>query len=145
MSKQNYKNHVRYYTPHHFVFYPVLLVAIVLSVGCISWYPERKWEWVAITGIFCLMGWLSFMVRQHYSLINQNRTVRLELRLRYYMLTGQRLEPIEEQLSFRQSAALRFASDQELPGLIQQAIEKKLTPDNIKAAIVHWVADDMRV
>ena len=61
------------------------------------------------------------------------------------MLTGQRLEPIEEQLSFRQSAALRFASDQELPGLIQQAIEKKLTPDNIKAAIVHWVADDMRV
>ena len=85
------------------------------------------------------------MVRQHYALTNQNRIVRLELRLRYYQLTHKRLEEIEVNLSFGQLAALRFASDAELPQLIQQTMDKNLSPGAIKRAIQNWLPDTMRV
>jgi hypothetical protein len=145
MKQQNYSNHVRYYAPHHFVFYPLILVFLIASIRAIVKYPEQALLWAAITGIILLIGWLSFMVRQHYGLTNQNRIVRLELRLRYYILTQQRLEPIEQQLSFGQLAALRFASDAELPALIQRAIKEQLSSSAIKKVIINWEPDHMRV
>ena len=144
MQQQNYNNHVRYYAPHHFIFYPILLVGIILSLRQVFVHPDNT-EWVAITGLFILTGWLSFMLRQHYALINQNRIVRLEMRFRYFVLTGQRLEPLENQLTFGQIAALRFASDSELPELVQRAISENLSPKTIKQSIEHWLPDTMRV
>ena len=85
------------------------------------------------------------MLRQHYALGNQNRIVRLEMRLRYYLLTQKRFEPLEEQLSFNQIAALRFASDEELPDLIRRTINESLSPKEIKKAIKNWTPDYMRV
>jgi hypothetical protein len=108
-------------------------------------YPDQQLEWFAITGLFLMLSWLSFMTRQHYALTNQNRTVRLELRLRYYILTQQRLEPIEQQLSFGQLAALRFASDDELPALVQRAVAEQLSSIEIKKSIKNWEGDYMRV
>jgi len=145
MKQQDYSNHAKYYAPHHFVFYPLLLVFLVASIRAIVKYPEAALLWAAITGIVLLIGWLSFMVRQHYSLGNQNRIVRLEMRLRYYILTQQRLEPIEQQLSFGQLAALRFASDAELPALVRRAVNEQLSSSAIKKAIVNWEPDHMRV
>jgi len=100
---------------------------------------------MAISGLLILIAWLSFMMRQHYALNNQNRIVRLELRFRYYVLTGKRLEPIEQKLSFGQLAALRFASDEELPALIERAVNENLSSDAIKKSIKNWQADNMRV
>lgn len=85
------------------------------------------------------------MMRQHYALTCQNRTVRLEMRLRYYQLTNQRLEPIEQRLTFGQLAALRFASDEELEPLLQRTLTEGLTPDQIKKSIKNWIPDNMRV
>ena len=85
------------------------------------------------------------MMRQHYALTCQNRIVRLEMRLRYYQLTQKRLEAIEDQLSFGQLAALRFASDEELVPLLEKTLREKLSPDAIKKAIHHWQPDQMRV
>ena len=101
--------------------------------------------WVAIGALGLLLGWLSFMMRQHYSLTGQNRMVRMEMRFRYYVLTGQRFEPLEQQLSFRQVAALRFASDEELPALVKRALAERLSPNDIKKSIKNWLVDDMRV
>jgi hypothetical protein len=145
MKAQNYSNHVRYYVPHHFVFYPVMLALIFLSLRFGSKYPDRSLEWYAIAIVLVMITWLSFMLRQHYALVNQNRTVRLEMRLRYYQLTHERLEDIETQLSFRQIAALRFASDAELPALVKRALTEQLSPDSIKKSIINWVPDTMRV
>src|SRR4051812_44184905 len=102
MKKQEYSHHIRFYTPHHFIFYPIAIVAIVLSARFILVHPRLSLEWAAITIILILMTWLSYMMRQHYALTLQDRIVRLELRLRYYQLTQQRLESIEPQLSFSQ-------------------------------------------
>jgi len=145
MTKQHYSNHVRYYIPHHFIFYPLILICIVVSVRYALTSPDRSMEWWAIAVIFIMMGWLSFMLRQHYSLTNQNRIVRLEMRLRYYQLTHERLEDIEPQLSFGQLAALRFASDAELPALVKRTLSEGLTPDAIKRSVTDWQADTMRV
>jgi hypothetical protein len=145
MRKQNFENHVRYYMPHHFVFYPLLLAAISVSIYAFVHSTEQSHLWLAVTLILIFIGWTSFMMRQHYALGNQNRIIRLELRFRYFVLTGARLEPMETELSFRQMAALRFASDEELPGLVTRSVREKLSPSQIKKSIVHWQPDAMRV
>ena len=145
MPKQNYSNHVRYYPAHHFIFYPVVLTGTSISVWYYFKYPNLHAVRMLLAAIFVLITWLSFMMRQHYALITQNRIVRLEMRFRYYMLTQQRFEPLEQQLSFGQIAALRFAPDEELPALLNRAIKENLSAKDIKKSITNWVADDMRV
>lgn len=145
MKQQQYSNHSKYYYPHHFIFYPVVTIGIVASVRQVFKNPDRSQEWMAMTAIFVLLAWLAFMMRQHYSLTNQNRMVRMEMRLRYYQLTQKRLEEIESRLSFSQLAALRFAPDDELPELIQQTLDNNLSADAIKKSIKNWLPDTMRV
>lgn len=145
MKKQDYSNHTRYYTPHHFIFYPVVGLLFTASILCIFIYPGRSVEWAAIAFLFFIAGWLAFMLRQHYALTNQNRIVRLEMRLRYFELTQKRFTTIESRLSFKQIAALRFASDEELLSLIERAIAENLSPDKIKRSIKNWQPDLMRV
>jgi hypothetical protein len=47
-------------------------------------------------------------------------------------------------LSVPQLIAARFASDAELPGLIDRAVAEKLTPDQIKRAVTDWQGDYLR-
>lgn len=145
MEEQNYKNHVRYYPPHHFVFYPILMVLMGFSTWFIFKYEQQSLIWIFITLGFFMLGYLAFMLRQHYALNNQNRIVRLELRFRYYVLTGKRLEDFEGRLSQGQLFALRFASDQELPVLVNRATTENISPDEIKRSIINWLPDHMRV
>ena len=145
MKKQNYKNHVQFHVPHHFMLLPLLAIAIVVSVYHIFHSPFQQVLYIWVTILLLFMIWIVIMLRQHYALGNQNRIVRLEMRLRYYQLTGNRFEPVEKQLYFNQIAALRFASDDELLPLIDRAIKEKLSPKDIKQSIVNWQADYMRV
>ncbi len=123
----------------------MILAFIPAIVTCIYRSPEGSMSRKSGTGILILGTRLSFMTLQQYARANQNRTVRLELRLRYYILTQKRLEVIEEQLSFGQLAALRFASDEELPSLVHKAVNEHLSPKDIKKAIKNWEPDYMRV
>jgi hypothetical protein len=145
MEEQNYKNHVRFYPPHHFVFYPVLMVLMGFSTWFIFKYEELSLVWIFVTLGFFMLGYLAFMLRQHYALNNQNRIIRLELRFRYFVLTGNRLEVFENKLSEGQLFALRFASDQELPNLVHRTLSENISPDEIKKSIVDWLPDHMRV
>lgn len=145
MPKQNYENHVRYYPPHHFILYPVLGLLFAVSLGLAVCNSDQMLIWCFIAVCLLSVILLSLMLRQHYALTNQNRIVRLEMRFRYYVLTRQRFEPIEAQLSQGQVFALRFASDEELPALAERALKENLTPDQIKRSIRNWLPDDMRV
>lgn len=145
MKQQGFRNHTRYYTPHHFVFYPLLILMLILIAIANRDVPEYKLVWLMMGAIILLIGWLSFMMRQHYALTLQNRVVVLELRLRYYQLTQRSFDAIEMQLSFGQIAALRFASDEELLNLIDKTLSEKLTAAAIKEQIKKWKPDHMRV
>ncbi|MCD2421443.1 DUF6526 family protein [Niabella pedocola] len=145
MSKQQFSNHVRYYTPHHFVFYPIILILEAGAVYQAFADPALRMVWIFIALLILLTGWLSFMLRQHYALTLQNRIVILEMRHRYLVLTGKTFEPLEQQLSFSQIAALRFAADEELPALIEKTLKERLSPQAIKQQIRNWKADNRRV
>ena len=144
MEKQSYKNHIRYYTPHHFVYYPIIITFLAFSV-CFIFTSEDKLIWAFISAIFVVLFCLAFMMRQHYALTLQNRMVRLELRYRYFSLTGKRLEDFEHQLNEDQLFALRFAPDEELIGLIERTILENLSGTAIKKAIINWKGDYERV
>jgi len=144
MKVQNYSNYTRYYIPHHFIFYPVVLTCAGFSGNLIFHDEKEKLTWLAITGLFLLLAALSFMMRQHYALNNQNRIVRLEVYYRYFASTNKRLDTLENPLSFSQLAALRFASDEEFVALTERAIQERLSPDEIKKSIKNWKPDHMR-
>ena len=144
MKKQDFSNHIRYYPPHHFIFYPLVIIMCGISVA-FALKEENSAVWWMISAIIFIIGWLSFMMRQHYALTIQDRVVRLEMRYRYYRLTQKAFEPLEKNLSFGQVAALRFAPDEELPALVEKTITEKLKPTKIKASIINWQPDTMRV
>jgi len=101
------------------------------------------WAFISVGFIFLFA--LAFMLRQHYALTLQNRIVRLEMRYRYFTLTGKRFEEFEYKLTDDQIFALRFAPDNELIPLVEDVLKNNLTGDAIKKAIVHWKADYHRV
>ena len=144
MEKQTFKNHIRFYTPHHFIFYPIILTFIVFSIY-FSFTAKDKLIWAFISGIFLVLLFLAFMVRQHYALTLQNRIVRLELRYRYLALSGKRFETIENRLKDDQIFALRFAPDEELEGLIDKTLSENFSGTQIKKAIINWNGDYERV
>ena len=144
MEKQTYKNHIRFYPPHHFVYYPVLMVLLAASIY-FSFTKEETLIWTFISIVFVVFILLGLMLRQHYALTLQNRIVRLELRYRYFTLTGKRFEPIESQLQDAQLFALRFASDAELPDLTDRALSENLSGKAIKKSITNWKGDYERV
>ena len=144
MARQSYSNHIRYYAPHHFVFYPVATTLLGIAIYHSFTRPETT-LWIFISSLFVLVIALSFMLRQHYALILQNRIVRMELRFRYFSLTGERLEEFEHRLRDSQLFALRFASDEEFLPLIKKAMEEKTSASRIKKSITHWKGDYHRV
>ena len=144
MGTQSYKNHIRYYPPHHFVYYPVIMAFLAFSIY-FGFTNEDSLIWGFISVVFVVLLCLAFMLRQHYALTLQNRIVRLELRYRYFFITGKRLEDFEHQLNDDQLFALRFAPDDELPELTQRALKENLSGKAIKKAIVNWKGDYDRV
>lgn len=144
MKIQTYYNHIRFYKPHHFIYYPVLILFLIGSVY-FAITTEDHLIWTFISVVFVFLFALAFMLRQHYALTLQNRIVRLEMRYRYFMLTGKRFEDFEYKLTDDQIFALRFAPDNELIPLVEDALKNSLSGDAIKKAIVHWKADYHRV
>ena len=144
MKKQSLKNHIRYYTPHHFIFYPVVITLLVFSM-CFIFTSENQLIWAFISTIFIILFCLAFMLRQHYALTLQNRIVRLEVQYRYFSLTGKRLETLDRQLSDDQLFALRFCSDDELKELVERTLHENLSGIEIKKAIKNWKGDYNRV
>lgn len=77
-----------------------------------------------------------------YPLRLQDRIIRLEMQARLARLG---LDARLSQLSPKQIVALRFASDAELPALLERTIAEKLEPDQIKRAVTSWQGDYSRV
>ena len=98
---------------------------------------------LASTGLLLLalsLVCVVMLVRQ-YALRLQDRIIRLEMQTRLTRLgRGQD----SSRLPMSQIIALRFASDVELPALLDRAIAENLTSDQIKRAVTNWQADYLR-
>lgn len=143
---QNFKNHVRYYPLHHFILTPLTFAYLIWSVINVlkAWnvgFPTQ--ELYQLLGAV-ILTMLLFLARI-YALKNQDRIIRLEMRQRYFELTGKSFYSKERKLRLSQIIALRFASDEELVALINKAISGGMRSKEIKKEIQHWQEDKKRV
>jgi hypothetical protein len=135
-ATQTYETHR--YTPRPTVVAAVLwLAAIVCFV--LSWFG------VATLGagllFLSLCVFVLIAIGRIYTTRLQDRIIRLEMRLRCErLLTPAQMAELDH-LTTGQLIALRFASDEELPGLLERAARDRMTPDQIKRAIRTWVPD----
>lgn len=75
----------------------------------------------------------------------QNRVIRLEEQVRMARVLPQPLLAQSGALTMDQYIGLRFASDEELPGLVARTLAEGLDRKAIKAAVVSWRADHSRL
>ncbi|WP_027385949.1 DUF6526 family protein [Chryseobacterium gregarium] len=145
MENQNYKNHRKFYPPHHFIYLPLLLILLGTGIYKSMDDEPNRLLWILFSVVVFLVLYLAIMVRQHYALGLQNRLVRLEFKQRYFEIFGQRSDETEEKLSFSQIAALRFAYDDEFKILLEKALKENISGDDIKKSITRWRADYQRI
>jgi hypothetical protein len=106
---------------HHFNFYSILRLAVSIALVLLALTVRR------------------------YATHNQDRLIRLEERLRFAAILPPTLLTQSAALTEKQYVALRFASDAEIPTLIQRTLTENLAPKQIKEAITTWRTDDFRV
>jgi len=146
---QSFQNHARLDPVFHFFLVPVFSLGVVLSLihffyhFAHSDFRDNFHAFLLIVLAVALLT-LVFKVRL-YSLKVQDRMIRLEERLRLMQLLAEPLRSRIPELSEDQLCGLRFASDPEVPTLVEQALNEKLSRKQIKQAIQNWRPDYWRV
>jgi hypothetical protein len=139
--KQEYSNHRHLVPLYHFLTFAAMGV---LLLGSIYYLLTNRDESYMLPFLLTLLVLTVISVSFHcrsFALKAQDRAIRAEENLRYFILTGNRLN---QDLSLYQIIALRFASDEEFVALIARTIEQNLKPDEIKRLIKNWRADHHR-
>ena len=142
-APQTYDNHTRWHAPFHFFLAPVLVTNVIIAVVKLVRDPGLDTGWWLVLSMALVV--LGALVRLN-PLKAQDRVIRLEESLRYYQLLPEDLAQRAASLTPAQTVALRFASDEELEGLVRAVLEGRLTkPGDIKRAIKVWRVDTLRV
>lgn len=142
-EQQTYANHTRWFPLVHFVTMPLLLLNFLYQA--LRLYKEPSIDravWVVLSLVFALI----VLGARLQALKAQDRTIRLEERLRYKEFLSPELAKRACELPTGKIIALRFASNGELPDLVAQVLDGKLsTGKEIKIAIKNWRGDYLRV
>ncbi len=139
---QSFESHTRWFPPYHFITQPILAGILVVAFRQLALHPSGATLWSAIAALGVVTGIVFSRVQ---TITVQNRVIRLEETLRM-----QRLLPAAQQgdiakLSVSDFIALRFASDAELPELVQRVVNGEFSkPKEIKRAIKQWRPDFLR-
>jgi hypothetical protein len=119
-----------------------LFVLVALVAFSLRWFGVGGRREMFAVGLAALVAVdiVLLLISRQYTTKLQDRIIRLEMRVR---TAG--LPPVQQaalsRISMPQIVALRFASDPELPALIERADREHLTPDQIKREIKNWVPD----
>ena len=137
--EQNFKNHVRFSPLFHFLSIPVSLFSIGASIFAFTKTQDLTHGLIIIAFILITFA---LLISRLSSLTVQNRAIKTEENLRYFILTNKLLP---KELKLEQIIALRFATDEEFLSLIEKTIAEILSTKEIKMAIKNWKADHNRV
>jgi len=142
---QTYRNHPRFDPKFHFFTAPVFLINVFVALGVLI----HRWPnhillhvWLLVLAIALVFA---VTIARMYPLKVQDRVIRLEEQLRYQRLLSPEQIAAAQSLTIRQIIALRFASDAELPALLQRAASENLSSKAIKQAVTSWRPDTFRV
>jgi hypothetical protein len=141
-TPQNFANHVRLDPPHHFFVLPVFAISWIISLVLLVRHPGFLSGWRVVLATAAIIAVLRI---RSYPLRVQDRVIRLEERLRLAGLLPESQRPQIAQLTEEQLIALRFASEEEVAGLVQRAVTEKLSRSDIKKAVRNWWPDYWRV
>ena len=144
MIQQNYANHSRYVKGFHFLLGAILLFGTIASLVNIWLQWSEHFDMLSpilITVLF-MASVLLFLFTRQFAIKAQDRGIRAEENLRYFILTR---KPLDSRVTMAQVIALRFAPDDEFVTLADRAAKENLTPDEIKKEIRTWRADNYRV
>jgi len=142
MNPQNYDNHPRYVKGYHFILSALLFIGLIVSIINIfrHWNESgRAINLMLLLLVVCLFFIFWFM--RQFAIKAQDRAIRAEESLRYFILTG---KAIDSRITMSQIIALRFAPDDELISLTDKAATEGLSGTEIKKAIKTWRADHFR-
>ena len=139
MASQTYATHRHNpkLTGVGFLFVLIAIVALALRWFNIGGRPMFAAGLAALIGAVIVL----LLISRSYTTKLQDRIIKLELRVRSAQLLSAQQQAALSRLSMPQIVALRFASDAELPALLERAEREHLTADQIKRAIKNWVAD----
>jgi hypothetical protein len=139
---QAYKNHARLLPPFHFFVLPVLLLNVLNALRHLWRTPNPGTGFEVILAVALLT--LAIMAR-NMVLTVQDRLIRLEMRLRLREILPPDLLPHVDTLGHRHLVALRFASNEELPGIVRDVLAGKLqSSKDIKLRVKNWQGDFLR-
>ena len=142
MTEQQFANHARMHPLYHYVTAPLVLVGLMGSVvNLVNAEPSNFYSASLIVLAFVILLFIGAMLRT-YALKAQDRAIRAEESLRYFILTG---KAIDTRLRMGQIVALRFASDDEFVALAEKAATEGLSGKQIKQLIQNWKADYRRI
>lgn len=145
-DQQNYSNHVRWFPLFHFVVIPLLVLNLLSHLVRLFLAEPNSGRkalafWTVLSFTFILMA----LAARLQALTVQNRVIRLEEKLRYKAVLSPELAAKAEGLSLGQIIALRFASDAELPSLVERTLNGEFAKtSDIKKAVKDWRADYLR-
>ncbi len=142
MKTQNYSNHPQLVPSYH--YFTFLLIIALITLTSIYCFTENK-NTSLFNAILILLTFTILSIGLHarsFALKAQDRAIRAEENLRYFILNGKRLD---QNLKMPQIIALRFASDEEFVELVERAIQENLSSIEIKKAIKNWKGDYYRV
>jgi Family of unknown function (DUF6526) len=133
---QDYGNH-----PHRpwltIVTFAFTLAAIITFVLRHFGQTTTGWPLGFLIGAVTMLA----LISRRYTTLLQDRIIKIEMRLRADRLLSPADRDTLWTFTKSQIVALRFASDAELPGLVNRTKTENLTADQIKRAIQHWQAD----
>ena len=141
-TPQNLKNHARFDPPYHMVLLTVLLVNLVVVIAHLIHNFNADTAWLTVLSISVFILYLKVRL---YPMKVQDRVIRLEERLRLQALAPAEWHEQIMHLSEDQLIGLRFAGDDEVVELANQALTENLNRKQIKERIKNWRADNWRV
>lgn len=143
MADQNLKNHKRLVPGFHLLLSFLLIAGIIISIINIVRHPANSGGHVsaALITLLFVCAIIGFWFMRQFPLKVQDRAIRAEETLRYFILTGKQLDA---RLTISQIIALRFAPDDELISLANKAANENLSSSDIKKSIKNWRADHHR-
>ncbi|HTJ30959.1 MAG TPA: DUF6526 family protein [Acidobacteriaceae bacterium] len=145
LKEQSFRKHASLDPIYHFGVAPAIILNLIGAIVLVLMSLHTH----LLTGIWILLlsaVLLLLVVRlRTYPLKVQDRIIRLEERLRMDALLPEALRRRIPELTEDQLIGLRFASDEELPSLVEMALEKKLSRRQIKERIQNWRPDHWRI
>jgi hypothetical protein len=146
---QTFANHTRWDPPFHFYLLPIFGLSLILTLihffAHITHGDLRDHVHAVLLILLALAFLLLVFKVRLYSLKVQDRVIRLEERLRLTQLLSEPLRSRIPELTEGQLCGLRFASDAEIPKLVERTLKENLSRADIKKAIQTWRPDYWRV